>query len=87
MLLHMIQVFTERIFSFRLLLIKTNTTLNSSFYKIYAQIYFFRQEIKTDIIRTNFLAAKENFSHVLSFGQQQYKFFSHVLIFAHVNFS
>ena len=38
----------------RLHLIKTNTTLNSDFYKIFAWIYFLRREIKRDIAQTGF---------------------------------
>ena len=37
-----------------LYLIKTNTMLNSDFYKIFAWIYFLRREIKTDIAQTGF---------------------------------
>ena len=57
--LHMIQVFTERIFTSRLLLIKTNTTLNSGFYKIFEGIYFLRWEIKRDITQTSFHVFQE----------------------------
>ena len=38
----------------RLHLIKTNTTLNRDFYKIFARIYFLRREINTDIAQTGF---------------------------------
>ena len=41
-------------FSSRLHLIKTNTTLNSGIYKIFAWIYFLRREIKKDIAQTGF---------------------------------
>ena len=39
-------------FPSRLRLIKTNTRLNSAFYKIFAWIYFLRGEINTDIAQT-----------------------------------
>ena len=39
--LHMIRVFTERIFPSRVLLIKSNFMLNSGFYKISTWIYLF----------------------------------------------
>ena len=49
----------------RLDLIKTNTTLNSSFYKIFAWIYFLRWEIKTDIVQTGFRILFKNLKNGL----------------------